>query len=262
MDRKATPAHEYAEIFPMHEGTLSELAERIKEHGQREAIVMLDGKILDGRRREAACIRVGVEPKYRKFGSRGEDGDDPLEFVIDTNLHRRQLTKGESELAAGKYAIAKVGGDRIRPSHQLGEVVQTRKIAAEKFGTSTSQVDRAKIVVTHGVPELQEAVASGKVTTSDAANVAKEEPSVQRQALKTFEEGKSKSLAGAVDQKSKPPASRSKVAAADGISGRLASLRREVAAYSKKAGTGKHYAECVAHLDAFQSSYNRWKLQA
>ena len=104
-----TPAHEYAEIFSLHEDGIPDLAKRIKANGLREPIVRLDGKTLDGRRRERACAYAGVKPNYREFGSKKSDGDDPLEFVIDINLHRRHLGDGERILAAARYATAKAG---------------------------------------------------------------------------------------------------------------------------------------------------------
>ena len=105
--RQTTPVHDYAAIFPLTEGQpLWDLSDRIKLNGLREPIVLLDGKILDGRRRELGCLRAGVDPKYRKFGSRKEDGNDPLEFVIDLNLHRRHLGEGDRALAAARYATA------------------------------------------------------------------------------------------------------------------------------------------------------------
>ena len=48
--------HKYADLFPMIEGeALDALIADIKEHGQRESIVLFDDKILDGRNRWRAC---------------------------------------------------------------------------------------------------------------------------------------------------------------------------------------------------------------
>lgn len=81
-------AHPYAELFSMDESTIPELAERIRVNGQHDPIVIFEGKILDGRRRFAACQSIGVDPKTRNFNTKTEC--HPLEFVLDKNIHRRQ----------------------------------------------------------------------------------------------------------------------------------------------------------------------------
>ena len=103
-------AHPIAEIFPMKTGqSLADLATSIKELGLLEEIVLYEGKVLDGRRRQAACIRAGVKPLYRDFGSRASDGYNPLEWAFATNFQRRDLSKAERALAAARYANMKRG---------------------------------------------------------------------------------------------------------------------------------------------------------
>jgi ParB-like chromosome segregation protein Spo0J len=50
--------------------------------GQVNPAVTLDGKILDGRRRAAACVIAGVELRTTPL----PDGIDPVEFVVAQNL--------------------------------------------------------------------------------------------------------------------------------------------------------------------------------
>src|SRR5262245_33089491 len=61
-----TPAHPVADEFPwMSEDELQELADDIKTNGQRQPIVKLrDGRIVDGRNRELACLVAGAIPWY------------------------------------------------------------------------------------------------------------------------------------------------------------------------------------------------------
>jgi hypothetical protein len=206
--KQAKKAHPHAEIFALHEGQpLWDLADRIKKNGLREPIVTLDDLILDGRRRELACYRAGVAPKYRKFGSRKEDGDDPLEFVIDTNLHRRHLGDGERALAAARYATAKGGlpktAQNIEESgnDKPAQVAQvsTNADAADKFDVPESKVRRGKAIVANGTANLQSAVADGTVTISDAAAIANEEPEIQDAAIEALESGKVKSVKAGVN---------------------------------------------------------------
>jgi hypothetical protein len=95
----ATPAHPAAELFPlMPDDELQALAEDIKKHGLREAIVVcLPDKpgglaqIVDGRNRLRACQLAGVEPVFTA-GPFGHDGGGVTEYVVSRNLFRRHLT--------------------------------------------------------------------------------------------------------------------------------------------------------------------------
>src|SRR5436309_6004790 len=83
--------HPLAEIFPILSGQhFDELAVDIRDNGLREPIVTHDGKILDGRTRYLACLRVGIEPKFEEY-----TGEDPLAYVISLNLRRRHLDESQ-----------------------------------------------------------------------------------------------------------------------------------------------------------------------
>lgn len=199
-----TPSHPYAEIFPLHdEGKpFWDFADDIQTHGLREKIILYQGKVLDGRRRERGCKRAGVEPKYSEF--KGTD-EEALAYVMSRNLHRRHLGEGERALAAARYATAKVGRQSTEnnvgnQSSQNATINPTNKVAAEVFETSEAKVDRAKVVVEHGTPALQEAVADDTISVSDAAKVAKEPAKVQNEAVKKVRKGKAKTVAAAVKE--------------------------------------------------------------
>jgi hypothetical protein len=80
--------HELAAMFPLMEGVdYEDLKRDIQTNGQREAIWLYEGKILDGRNRYRACMDLGLEPRSRDYID-----NDPLGFVISMNIHRRHLT--------------------------------------------------------------------------------------------------------------------------------------------------------------------------
>src|SRR5689334_17445611 len=84
------PVHPAANLFPMlGELELAELAEDIRAKGLINPIILdaASASILDGRNRAAACRMASVEPRYETY-----TGDDPLGFVVSSNLRRRHLT--------------------------------------------------------------------------------------------------------------------------------------------------------------------------
>lgn len=88
--------HPYADKFPMlPDAELEELAESIKQNGQRQPIVLTeDGLIIDGRNRAKACEMVNVEPEVTVY-----EGDDLAEYVIDSNTSRRHMSTGARAMA-------------------------------------------------------------------------------------------------------------------------------------------------------------------
>jgi ParB-like chromosome segregation protein Spo0J len=157
--------HPIAEIFPLMKGAeLDVLVADIGANGLHDAITTHEGKILDGRNRYLACLKAGVPPRSAEF-----KGDDPIGFVIGKNVHRRQLDDNQREIVAAKLAALPPG----RPSVKSGQLAGlTQADAAKLLNVNERAVRRAGDVLKHGVPELQLAVTSGKVSISAAAAVA------------------------------------------------------------------------------------------
>lgn len=206
-----TPAHEYAEIFPLHDDAekLQALVDDIKKVGQRNPIVMFEGKVLDGRRRERACFRAGRKPKYKDFkGTHAE----ALALSWSLNFPQRHLGEGERALCAARYATAEHGVNqhtKAEPKKRMAQLApsseneenpgKTREEAAEKFKVSVHDVKRAKAVNEHGCEALQKAVAGEKVSLSDAAKVAKMPHGMQVLAIEKVASGECKSLVAAIE---------------------------------------------------------------
>lgn len=183
--------HEAANIFPLDDEHLEPLAADIKANGQHVPIEIMDGKILDGRRRSLACRIAGIEPVTRAVSP-----DDPVQYVLSLNLHRRHLTPSQASMCAARardiyerQAAESSEANQGRPSkdkpvENLPPVFgKARDAAGKAFGVSGKSVDHAKRVIDKGIPELAKAVDSGRIAVSTAAILATEPAEEQKAAI-------------------------------------------------------------------------------
>ncbi len=97
--------HPLANIFPLMEGDdYSGLVEDIKANGLHEAIVLYEGRILDGRNWYRACLDAGVPPRAGMY-----DGEDPVGYVVRLNLKRRHLNESQRAMVAARLATLEDG---------------------------------------------------------------------------------------------------------------------------------------------------------
>lgn len=184
--------HPAACIFPMlPEDKLAELADDIEKNGQREAILILDGKILDGRNRSCACQLKGIKPVTKIV----TNIEDPVAYVLSLNLHRRHLTPSQASMCAARarelyeqQAKERQAENAKRNNSKLEnlpplETSSARDAAGKAFGVSGKSVDFAKKVLDKGIPELAKAVDEGRMAVSTAAILATEPEDVQKQEL-------------------------------------------------------------------------------
>jgi hypothetical protein len=92
--------------------------------------------------------------------------DDPLQFVLDLNLHRRHLNESQRAMVAASVASLEVGDNQ-----HTQICVPSISESAKKLNVSERSVNTAKQVKEKGSPELVAAVESGKVAVSDAVVV-------------------------------------------------------------------------------------------
>lgn len=170
------PAHPLADMFPMiPEAERRLLADDIVTFGQRDPIILLDGMVLDGRNRQWACGFADVEPIYEEY-----TGDDPLNFVLSKNLHRRHLTESQRAL----IAAAIVDWERGVNQTTAGPAnLQTRR-AAEKLSISERAVYSAKRIHEKGAPELLDAIRAGKVTIHTGEAISELQHSEQAKVIR------------------------------------------------------------------------------
>lgn len=165
--------HPYAELFPMmSDAELAGLVVSLKENGfdpTYRIITDQHGHLIDGRNRLKACEASGVEPSFetRHF----EDDAAVLRFVILANDVRRHLNESQRAMVAAGIANLKDG--QKKSASPIGEASISRKQAAEMLNVGTSSIDRAKQVISNGVPELQQAVKQGEISVNKAAVIAR-----------------------------------------------------------------------------------------
>lgn len=183
-------AHPFAEIFPLLPDTeIRELADDIVTYGQRVPIVLLDGLVLDGRNRLAACRFAEVEPVFEEYA-----GDDPLGFVLSHNLHRRHLTESQRAMVAAKLANMPRGGDRKSDAYDHSANLRNDQ-TAEMLNVSTRSVETAKRVLRDGAEELQAAVEQRRLTVNTAVALASLPKSEQIEVLASADPSAIKTIA-------------------------------------------------------------------
>jgi N6-adenosine-specific RNA methylase IME4 len=174
--------HPLADVLgPVTEGAeFDRLVADVAKHGLHNEITLYQGKILDGRNRYRWCLAAGVEPRFKQF-----TGDDPAAFVLSQNLARRHLGPSERAMVAARMANLKWGqrADRVEGSIDLST-------AAALVGVSEPSAKRAKVVLDHGTPELQEAVTSGRVAVHEAEKTARLPVEAQNDFLAAVAAGK------------------------------------------------------------------------
>jgi hypothetical protein len=190
--------HPYALLFPpMTESEYLALKESIRQHGQRDPIVLwgdLENQnlpmeqcpVLDGRNRLRACEELGEKPKtIRRYMTDA----DALQYVLDANLHRRHLTDGQRAAIAAEIATLKVGRPPEMETEEnppIGGISQPD--AAEKMHVSLRSTQRAAAVKNEN-SRLHELVKADKLTPSLAEQVAKLSPELQEAFLDKVEAG-------------------------------------------------------------------------
>lgn len=200
--------HPAANIFPLQSLVgLIQLAEDIQAHGQHEDVVLLNGKILDGRNRYLACHRIGIEPSCAEL----DQCKDPVAYVLGRNLHRRHLTPGLRAMVAARakemyVAAAKERQIESGKNHGRGKVPENlpdpidhgdaRDAAGKAVGVSGRSVDFASKVLSDGCEQLVESVERGEVPVSRAAKIAKKPKAEQPQAMADDHTPSSKDICG------------------------------------------------------------------
>lgn len=184
-------SHEYADVFPMmSDAEMAGLVDDIRENGLREDIVIYQGQILDGRNRYAACMELGLEPTFADYG-----GENPLQFVLSHNLHRRHLSESQRAMVASRVANLERGSNQhSREDGPIGPPSISNDKAAEMLTVGKTSVKRAKKVQKEGSEALIQAVESGNIKVSAAETLTKLPKEEQDQVIEQGDEAVKKKV--------------------------------------------------------------------
>ena len=203
--------HPAAELFPMMGGeALQALADDIREHGQREPVILYHGAVLDGRNRLRACELAGVEPRF--VTRTDAEVGDPVKFVLSLNEKRRHMSPAQlMVLAVDVNAVNEVlAAERHRQASAKGGSAERKagngplpaSTAPERDPDGRSLVQSAMQVgagiygpavmaaVQRVAPEVFAAVKSGAIkTATDAKRIAALPEAQRAEVLQRVEEG-------------------------------------------------------------------------
>jgi len=168
--------HPLAELIPgMTDAEFADLKADIAANGQREAITIYEGMVLDGRHRYRACEELGIESFQKLY-----EGDSPATFVISLNVKRRSLNPSQRAAVAVEFLpelekeARKRQGERTdltsgatAPQVDSKDPHRARNDAGALVGVSGSHVDRAKRIKEQA-PERFEDVKRGDVSVRRA----------------------------------------------------------------------------------------------
>ena len=182
--------HELSAAFPtLSEQATADLAKDIAAHGLREPIVLINDKVLDGWNRYQACLQAGITPIFSELGD-----EDPVDFVLSANLHRRHLTESQRAAAVTKCYDWRGRGDYYRDggksapvqicsdgksapvqtqSEDAGNARKSSSELAEIANVSERTVNAVKTIIREA-PELFDQVVEGKLKVKTAERQARE----------------------------------------------------------------------------------------
>ena len=216
--------HPFANVFPLLDGDdLGTLTEDIRENGQREPVILYDGKILDGRNRYRACVELGIPAIFDH--SKASNDEEALRESVSRNLRRRHLTPTQRALAGARLLPmfeeiareklvhcglnygAKPGID-YRTNQKPGAPVpqasderdpRARDQAAAAVGAGARSVQSAKKVL-NDAPDLVPALEAGHIQVFQAAKLAKEDRETRDAVMSLVTSGEEKSVSEAVQR--------------------------------------------------------------
>ena len=167
MTENHTPAmelHPLCTYFPrMSEAEFSALKDNIQAIGQTHPIYTLDGMILDGGNRYRALCELDIEPIMTAY-----TGNNPTQFILSSNLHRRHLSQGQSAAivsASQSWVKAQISRVSDLPTAMP---LATAEARAKQSGVGQRTQQMADKLIKEAPAELVKEVIDGKKSLTKA----------------------------------------------------------------------------------------------
>jgi len=141
--------HEHANLFPtMNDRDFLHFKKDIEVNGQQEALVLYDGKVLDGRNRYRALSELLNEGKINFADIKTRElpeGSDTLNYVFSANLHRRHLNESQRALVGARIIpmLRPEAEKRAKSGKKAMTAFHCNAQAAKMVNVSTSSVAAA-----------------------------------------------------------------------------------------------------------------------
>lgn len=168
----------------MDQAEFSALRDDIREHGQLVPATICQGKLLDGRNRQRACIELGIPLRVENAG----DSDvDTVAMVYSLNVTRRHLNTAERAFMGADLANLENGQHRNRGNqYKKGDGLEESKMDSSTIARKYTRHEAATVVecspqditaarnVRKYAPELEEKAKAGEMHIREAERLAKE----------------------------------------------------------------------------------------
>lgn len=150
----------------------------IAKLGQLVPIVVWQGKVIDGRKRLAVCLALGIEPSTVTI----PDGAAATDYAAALNLLRTHYTEGQRSMYGTKLATLRQGESvanasikafdktPVKSPAQAAPITQTA--AAKLVGVARASLQDAKRVRRDAIPAVAEAVERGAISLYAAKKIA------------------------------------------------------------------------------------------
>lgn len=148
--------------------------EDIRTNGQLVPIWVRGDEVIDGRKRLAACERLGIEPRTVNV----DPSQDAERISTALNVLRTHYTPSQRAMfAAERVTASKADGARIRygsiiPKNRDDRPLVSERMAATEAGVDKSAISVAKRLTRTAAPEVVNKVKEGKLTLHAASQIA------------------------------------------------------------------------------------------
>jgi len=172
------PYHPLAEIFPlMEDAEFEELVADIKTNKLQESIWVYQNRILDGRNRYRACLKLSIEPRLIQFLG---DEKAARAFVYSKNICRRHLTAEDKRKAIAELIKA----EPERSDRQIAEIAKVSPTFVGKVRTEKEATGDVSTVDTRTDTKGRKQPAKKKKKRNELSMITDDETGKQRRATK------------------------------------------------------------------------------